>query len=397
LRNPYSRRAPLDLIEDTGVVRDFDIQYDGTHIYVKDIEHGIARDVTYTGLHLDQQTIDHHINRYLDAELEEIKQIAIENNISNSNFHSFYLNCVRSSTMPDAWTGFWNALSNQPNISEIELRGAPLLNPVPNFQGIRHHENPCLRYGDLGQQFIRMGAWTYNTTVEPIADINYDFYRAFRQLNIPGATLAIPSQGTRKFYLLLMPFSNYHACAKCFADRELKCMRVNVLRVLKYLAQRSYRHRIAAAEMWRGYEQSLIRYGLAIAVECIQRGFTDKTLSFFKDKHDKLPHKKPSWVFWPELNSSHKSYLLMLEERRSAIQIFHRCRKNPQPCGLIEFCERVGLPTKRHWPLSILETMKQFATTLNVDTSTTGVYDQYGWSETAKADIKYPRAVECSL
>lgn len=109
----------------------------------------------------------------------------------------------------------------------------------------------------------------------------------------------------QRTYLTWMPYSNYRKCASCFADSDLKLMRVVVLRVLKYLNHTPPGRRHCAAELWRNYEQSLIRYGIAIALEYRRRGFTDRSLEILREHYYPGPDKKPRWIFWPELQMSH--------------------------------------------------------------------------------------------
>lgn len=63
--------------------------------------------------------------------------------------------------------------------------------------------------------------------------------------------------------------------------------------------------------MWKGHENSLVRYGLAICSEWIKRGYKDtcffKILSFY----NMIDHQNdPEWLGNELLHSSHRSNLL---------------------------------------------------------------------------------------
>jgi len=95
-----------------------------------------------------------------------------------------------------------------------------------------------------------------------------------------------------------------------------------------------------AVKMWRGYECSLARYGMAMCAEWLRRGFEENLFDFFSDKADKL---------WPGQGEPNKPAWL-----NEAFCSNHRARlldKNPEFYGKFGWTEE---PTKTYfWPVSI--------------------------------------------
>lgn len=70
-----------------------------------------------------------------------------------------------------------------------------------------------------------------------------------------------------------------------------------------------------AREMWRGYENALVYYGLCICEEWIDRGYKDtcfgKIMNHFrKSELSGTFIDFPAWLGQPELHISHKSNLI---------------------------------------------------------------------------------------
>jgi hypothetical protein len=63
--------------------------------------------------------------------------------------------------------------------------------------------------------------------------------------------------------------------------------------------------------MWVGYEQSLLRYGMAICEEWKARGFKDNMLDRFIKEYDLSKDKgNPKWLGNKKFHASHRSNLL---------------------------------------------------------------------------------------
>jgi hypothetical protein len=152
-----------------------------------------------------------------------------------------------------------------------------------------------------------------------------------------------------------MPYSNYTKCAECFATRDLKEMRNTVCRVLKYLQKTNPVKKIRSAELWRGYEQSLLRYGIAIAIECRNRNLKDTSLEFFKSQLVSAEYTKPDWVYWSRLQDSHREYLLLREERRLLIHRYRQAIKSPTAsknwASHRDLCLNIGVNPSYKWSM----------------------------------------------
>jgi hypothetical protein len=73
-----------------------------------------------------------------------------------------------------------------------------------------------------------------------------------------------------------LPYPDFAACAAVLDQRRLGKQRVEVLQVMRALTIPGYgwRHH-PAARMWRGYEEALGAYGVAICREWCRRGHAD--------------------------------------------------------------------------------------------------------------------------
>ncbi len=195
----------------------------------------------------------------------------------------------------------------------------------------------------------------------------------------------------RRHYLVLMPYGSYQKCASCFVIQDLKLMRAVVLRVLQYLS-RNNRRPNRSAELWRGYEQSLIRYGIAIAIELRSRGCKDSSLEKLRLQFQDGTFAKPEWVFWPKLQESHQAYLLLRSERRLAKAVIRRYRTRTNNSGsILAFCERNGFDGPRNWHWDIIEYIKRLYGV--GEERVPNPYRQQGWLQRPNEDFVYPEVV----
>ncbi len=209
-----------------------------------------------------------------------------------------------------------------------------------------------------------------------------------------------PRRNRHRSYLTWMPYSSYRKCAACFSDSDLKHMRVNVLRVLQYLERGSHSHRQRAAELWRGFEQSLIRYGIAIALECHQRGFSDKSLLTLRSKYRAGNGKKPDWVYWTDLQHSHRAYLLLRDERSFAVKLLQRYahRSMARWCSHRDFCRDTGIRPRREWMMDDINAIRHAVGEVSngeIDLAYHNFYRQYGWTQEPAESFRYPEDNLC--
>jgi hypothetical protein len=109
-----------------------------------------------------------------------------------------------------------------------------------------------------------------------------------------------------------IPYSNFSKSAKCLDNKRLGKQRVECYQILKALSNPSYGwQNHPAVKMWRGYENALVIYGLAICNEWKKRGFKDTCydkIIEFADTTKKIIN--PSFIGRQDFHRSHKSKLL---------------------------------------------------------------------------------------
>jgi hypothetical protein len=110
-----------------------------------------------------------------------------------------------------------------------------------------------------------------------------------------------------------MPYETYQESAKVLDMKRLGKQRVEVLQLLNSFHKKDYKgwKNHPAREMWRGHENALVEYGLAICEEWRSRGYKDtcyEKIGVFKDTSK--PTTKPTWIGDTQLHLSHKSNLI---------------------------------------------------------------------------------------
>ncbi len=153
----------------------------------------------------------------------------------------------------------------------------------------------------------------------------------------------------RRRYLTLMTHSSFEETAKVLNVKELKLMRVVALRVLRVLTSDQDtdlpRARRRSVNLWQGHTQALVRYGMAIARELVNRDYKDTSMEEFRTHFVRGVVCKPPWVFWPRLRASHRGYINLRRLR----EVFAKetVRLLPEGRGLREHLRAVGHKTVR--------------------------------------------------
>lgn len=117
---------------------------------------------------------------------------------------------------------------------------------------------------------------------------------------------------------LIVP-QQYKVCCTCFrvVANSLNCERHPETKYTRFVKTEKFRigwlnHPIV--KMWRGYETSLLCYGLAMCLEWKRRGFKDSLYEKFYNELVFLCHSnsmlQPPWTFDEELQESHRSNLI---------------------------------------------------------------------------------------
>jgi len=112
--------------------------------------------------------------------------------------------------------------------------------------------------------------------------------------------------------MTFLPYSDFIKTAKCLDYRRLGKQRVEAWQIYQAITNSNYgwqNHPIV--NMWRGYEQALLRYGMAICEEWKSRNYKDNMLDLFiKNYNINKDIGNPKWINNKQFNASHRSNLL---------------------------------------------------------------------------------------
>lgn len=107
-----------------------------------------------------------------------------------------------------------------------------------------------------------------------------------------------------------LPYADFAATARVLDQKRLCNQSTEVFRLLNAIRNGGGWSNHPAANMWRGYEQSLIDYGVAICDEIVSRGYVDvwrKDIRNFRYQF-KLSGP-PHWLGDEAFHRSHRSNL----------------------------------------------------------------------------------------
>lgn len=109
-----------------------------------------------------------------------------------------------------------------------------------------------------------------------------------------------------------LPYQNFADSAAVIDRMRLGKQRPEVYQILRALDDPYYGwQNHPAVKMWRGYEQALVRYGVAICTEWIGRGYVDQTLEKILEFENKnIEIDLPWWFGNEDFHRSHRSKLL---------------------------------------------------------------------------------------
>ena len=113
-----------------------------------------------------------------------------------------------------------------------------------------------------------------------------------------------------------LPYSDFRESAKVLDTKRLGKQRVEVLQLLNSFHKPNYKgwKNHPAREMWRGYENGLVEYGLVICQVWKERGYKDtcyEKIGVYKDTSK--PTTYPNWLGREDIHNSHKSKLIQKE------------------------------------------------------------------------------------
>lgn len=113
-----------------------------------------------------------------------------------------------------------------------------------------------------------------------------------------------------------LPFGDFKESARVLDWRRLGKQRAEAKQINKALRgeySRGWNHHPVVL-MWKGYENWLCEYAIAICVEWRKRGYRDEQLPYFIEAlrywEDRLPLRYVHWLGDPTFHASHRSNLL---------------------------------------------------------------------------------------
>ncbi len=134
-----------------------------------------------------------------------------------------------------------------------------------------------------------------------------------------------------------LPYPSFEHSAAVLDDKRLGKQRVEVLQIMNALTNpdaKGWKNHPATL-MWRGYEASLVHYGIVVCDEWLRRGFKDtvrgKLLAFGFDPESAIA---PPWLGDERVHAGHRASLL---------------RKDGEYYGKNGWTEDPELPY--HWPV----------------------------------------------
>lgn len=108
-----------------------------------------------------------------------------------------------------------------------------------------------------------------------------------------------------------LPHADVSESVRALDDKRLGKQRVEAWQIYRALTDPEYgwQHH-PAVNMWRGYEDALVRYGLFCCIEWISRGYNGaKMLGNFVPLFVRNP-QPPPWLGHDEFHKSHQSNLI---------------------------------------------------------------------------------------
>lgn len=142
-----------------------------------------------------------------------------------------------------------------------------------------------------------------------------------------------------------LPYADFAASALCLDRQRLGKQRVECLQILTTLTEGSRWENHPAVKMWKGFEDVLIRYGLAVCREWKRRGYRDtckgKIVQFKEVYPDSPKGLRPKFLGNALFHSSHRAALLF---------------KNPNWYAKFEWPEPPAVPNQQGslpyiWPV----------------------------------------------
>jgi len=108
-----------------------------------------------------------------------------------------------------------------------------------------------------------------------------------------------------------MPYPSFRRSVQALDNQRLGKQRVEAYQIMKALADPDYgwQHH-PAVQMWRGYGEALVAYGITCCVEWKRRGYRDTLLTRFVHQMRLCIYPRPVWLGDAAFHLSHQSNLV---------------------------------------------------------------------------------------
>jgi|SRR5579875_1337090 len=108
-----------------------------------------------------------------------------------------------------------------------------------------------------------------------------------------------------------LPYPDFAQSAAALDDTRLGKQRVEAYQIVRSLlgVTQGWRHHPATV-MWRGHEDALIEYGVAVCDEWVARGRADTVRAKLLALHSGGPAPRPGWLGDERFHAAHRSNLL---------------------------------------------------------------------------------------
>ena len=108
-----------------------------------------------------------------------------------------------------------------------------------------------------------------------------------------------------------LPYPDFAESARVLDDVRLGKQRVEAYQIVRTLrgVTKGWRHH-PAVKMWRGHENALVDYGLAMCAEWTSRGRADTVAANLVAYRNGNAEDRPRWLGDPAFHASHRSNLL---------------------------------------------------------------------------------------
>jgi hypothetical protein len=182
-----------------------------------------------------------------------------------------------------------------------------------------------------------------------------------------------------------LPSDSFFESAKVLDNKRLNKQLIEVHGILEALHGGNGWIHHPIVRMWRGYVDSLVEYGVAIALECSQRGIKYDTISKIL-RFGKTTGARPNWIGNKEFHSSHRSNLLRKGRADAVCERIRRQFKKP----INPWLKYNGFSQKNQLSLEEIRQLESFANRWDYP-MIENHYKQFNWKESDNLPYIWPK------